>query len=77
MLEDFRSAELVYKGRRTAIHSRLRQDKGHRAEWEAFSAAVRQGGPPTIPYEQIFGGMWATFASVESLREGTEVQIVV
>ena len=74
-LDDFRTLELVRDGRREVLRSRLRQDKGHRAEWEAFSAAVRAGGPPPIPYDQIFGVHRAAFAAVRSLRSRAEVSI--
>ena len=75
VLEDYRSLELTFHGKRKSVHSRLRQDKGHRAEWEAFSAAIRSGGPPTIPYDQVFGVTEATFAAVEALRTGEAVRI--
>src|ERR1700731_3502400 len=41
VLEDFRRLELVGGGRKQVFRSLLRQDKGHRAEWETFVAAVR------------------------------------
>jgi len=67
-LEDFRSLELVTSGKRKVFRSRLVQDKGHRAEWEAFARAIKSGGPPPIPYDQIFGVMRATFKAVAALR---------
>jgi predicted dehydrogenase len=73
VLDDFRTLELVQNGRRERIHSRLRQDKGHRAGWEAFLAAVRRGGPPPIPYDHLLGVTRATFAAVQSLRTGERV----
>lgn len=30
------------------------QDKGHKAELEALASAVRAGGPPPIPYDELF-----------------------
>ncbi len=74
-LDDYRSLEMIHGGRRKVIRSRLRQDKGHRAEWEAFAAAILAGGPPPIPYEHLFGVTRATFASVESLRSEKKVMI--
>jgi predicted dehydrogenase/threonine dehydrogenase-like Zn-dependent dehydrogenase len=68
VLDDFRTLEMVSQGRRQVIHSRLRQDKGHRAEWEAFSQAIINGDPPPIPYEQLFGVIEATFAAVDAMR---------
>lgn len=70
VLDDFRLLECVQGGRRETVRSRLRQDKGHSAEMEVFAAAVRSGGPPPVPVEQIFGGMRATFAGLRALRSG-------
>jgi predicted dehydrogenase/threonine dehydrogenase-like Zn-dependent dehydrogenase len=75
LLNDFRTVELVCNGKRRTYSSRLRQDKGHQAEWKAFSEAILMGNPPPIPYEQIFGVMQATFAVQEALRTGTTIKI--
>lgn len=72
-LDDFRSLELAGNDRRQVFRSRLRQDKGHRAEWVAFAAAIQAGSPPTIPYEQIFGVSRAAIAAVEALRTGRKI----
>ncbi len=74
-LDDFRLLEMVRDGNRRVLRSRLRQDKGHRAEWVAFSDALRQGGMPPIPYEQLFGVTRSTFAAVQALRCGEKVNI--
>ncbi len=68
VLDDFRTLELVRDGRREVVRSRLRQDKGHRAAWEAFIRAIADGGEPPIPYDQIFGVHRAAFAVVEGMR---------
>lgn len=70
VLDDFRRLELVRDGRREVLRSSMRQDKGHRAGWEAFLRAVKNGGPPPAPYEHLFGVTRATFAAVRSLRSG-------
>ena len=75
VLDDFRSLELVQQGKRQVQHARLRQDKGHQAEWQAFSSALLAGGPPPIPYEHLFGVTRASFAAVQALRSGQTVQI--
>jgi len=69
VLDDFRTLEMVHQGRKQVIRSTLRQDKGHRAEWEAFSSAIQTGSPPPIPVEHLFGVAEAAFAAVDSLRE--------
>jgi predicted dehydrogenase len=75
VLDDFRSLETVAEGRRQVERSRLRQDKGHQAEWAAFKDAILAGGPPPIPYEQLIGVTRASFAGLESLRSGVKVII--
>ena len=75
VLDDFRSLELVKGGRRQTTHSRLRQDKGHQAIWQAFIEAVIAWGPPLIPYEQLMGVSQAAFAAVQSLRSGETIEI--
>ena len=68
VLDDFRTLETIQGGRRTTI--RKAQDKGWYGEWVVFSKAIRTGGEPPIPYEQLVGVTMATFAAVESLRAG-------
>jgi len=75
VLDDFRSLEMMREGRRKLARSPLRQDKGHRAAWEAFVAAIVQGSPPPIPYSHIFGVTRAGFAALESLQRGERVKI--
>jgi len=75
VLDDFRSLESAFQGRRKIIRSRLRQDKGHRNEWEAFADSIITGGQPSIPYEQLFGVTEATFAALEALRTRQTVTI--
>jgi predicted dehydrogenase len=75
VLDDFRSLELVQNGRRTHFRSRLRQDKGHQAEWQVFVNSILQGGPPPIAYQDLFGVMRAVFASLEALQSGKAMPI--
>lgn len=75
VLDDYRSLELAHNGRRKIYRSRLRQDKGHQAGWQAFLDAVREGGEPPISYKQLFGGAKATFAAVQSLKSGQVEEI--
>ncbi len=73
VLDDFRSLELVHAGQRRLV--KKAQDKGWYGEWVAFSKAIREGGEPPIPYEQLIGVTKATFAAVESLRTGKTIII--
>ena len=67
VLDDFRSLEMVRDGHRTMV--KKPQDKGWKDEWVSFANAIRTGGQPPIPYEQLVGVTKATFAAVESLRQ--------
>jgi predicted dehydrogenase/threonine dehydrogenase-like Zn-dependent dehydrogenase len=75
VLEDFRRLELVREGRKQVLRSRLRPDKGHRAEWEAFLASLRNGGESPIPLAEIATTMLTTFALEESRSLGEPVQV--
>jgi predicted dehydrogenase/threonine dehydrogenase-like Zn-dependent dehydrogenase len=75
VIDDFRSLALVRGGKRQIKRSRLRQDKGHRATWDAFVRAITAGAHPPIPYNQLYGVTQATFAAQEALRTGEEVRI--
>ncbi|MBM4258953.1 MAG: zinc-binding dehydrogenase [Deltaproteobacteria bacterium] len=75
VLDDFRSLELVRHGNRQVHKARLRQDKGHRGEWEAIVAAIQKGAPEPIPFTESVVVTRATFAIVESLRTGKAVKI--
>lgn len=75
VLEDFRSLELVRDGRRSVQRSRLRQDKGHRGEWQSFAKAILSGGLPPIPYEHLTGVTRASFAALQALRQRERIAI--
>ena len=68
VLDDFRTLEMMRDGHHTML--KKAQDKGWRDEWACFTSAIRIGGQPPIPYEQLAGVTKATFAAMESLREG-------
>jgi predicted dehydrogenase len=75
VLDDFRALELIHNGQRRTVKSAFRQDKGHFNEMQAFASAIREGGQPPIPYEQLIGVTKATFAAVESLRENKRIAV--
>ena len=68
VLDDFRTLEMARDGHRNLL--KKTQDKGWRDEWVCFTGAIRTGVQPPIPYEQLVGVTKATFAAVESLRNG-------
>ena len=75
VLEDFRRLELVRHGRKQTFRSRFRQDKGHRAELEAFAAAVGGRGEPPIPFDEIVSTTLATLRAAESRASGQSVEM--
>jgi predicted dehydrogenase/threonine dehydrogenase-like Zn-dependent dehydrogenase len=68
VLDDFRRLDLVRRGTKNSFRSWLRQDKGHTAEWEAFAACIRSGGPAPIPFDEIVASTLATIRIADSLR---------
>ncbi|MCX6057226.1 MAG: bi-domain-containing oxidoreductase [Chloroflexi bacterium] len=73
ILNDYVKLEFIENGKRK-VKSGV-QNKGWRREMEIFASAIREGGQPPIPYEQLFGVTEATFAAVESLRTQTAIKI--
>jgi predicted dehydrogenase len=74
-IDDFRAGSVFRQGRRVKLASGMKQDKGYQGEIMAFLGAIRQGTPAPIPPEDIFHGMRATFAVLESLRTGNSVKL--
>jgi predicted dehydrogenase/threonine dehydrogenase-like Zn-dependent dehydrogenase len=74
ILEDFRRLELVRNGRKQIARSRWGQDKGHKAEMQAFVDAL-QGKMPPIPWEQIVGSTLATLRLQNSCQTGQPLAI--
>jgi predicted dehydrogenase/threonine dehydrogenase-like Zn-dependent dehydrogenase len=75
VLDDFRRLDLVCHGKTETLRSWLRQDKGHIAEWRAFSKCVRNGGPAPIAFEQIANSTLVTIQVLKSLRSGCAEQV--
>ncbi|HZD40851.1 MAG TPA: bi-domain-containing oxidoreductase [Terriglobales bacterium] len=73
VLDDFVSLQTIKNGKKK--EERGAQNKGWVDEWKVFAKAIREGGEPPIPYEQLIGVTRATFAAVESIRDRRTVQI--
>ncbi len=67
VLDDFRILEMSAGGKRRYARS-MGQDKGHRAEAEAFVRAVSTGTASPIPLDSIVATSLATFDIQDSLR---------
>jgi len=75
LLDDFRRMELVRNGRAQKVRSRLRQDKGHRAEWAAFVDNIRLGKYAPISFEDIVCSTLATLRAEESRMAGKPLAV--
>jgi predicted dehydrogenase len=73
VLDDYVSLTTVKDGKKKV--ESMAQDKGWKAEMTAFAAAIKNGGEPPIPYEQLIGVTKSTFAAVESIRSKSTVEI--
>jgi predicted dehydrogenase len=72
-IDNFRTLEIVTNGRVRRQSSRLKQDKGHQAELDAFVTAVASNAGAPVPESEIVESSLATIAVVESLRSGSVV----
>ena len=75
ILEDFRRLDLVRNGRRQITRARWGQDKGHKAEMQAFVDALRGKTPPPIPFEQVVGTTLATLRLQNSCQTGQPLTV--
>jgi predicted dehydrogenase len=75
VLEDFRHLELTRNGSKQTIHSRWRQDKGHRGEWTAFAEFVRQGRAAPITFDELVCSTLATLRIQESVATGQRLAV--
>jgi predicted dehydrogenase/threonine dehydrogenase-like Zn-dependent dehydrogenase len=66
-LDDYRSLQIRHGWRSIRRNAHLRQDKGHRAEWEAIVKHLTAGAPPPIAVEEIVHSTRATLAAWDSL----------
>jgi predicted dehydrogenase len=51
------------------------QDKGHQSQFNFLIESVTKGGKQVIPFDQIINTTKASFAAIESLRNGTWINI--
>ena len=75
ILEDYRHLELIRQGRKQVTRARTAQDKGHKAEMQAFVDAARGKVAPPIPFEQIIGSTLATLRLQNSCQTGQPLAV--
>lgn len=51
-------------------------DKGHKNQFQLLIDRVKNGGDPLIPFDEIINTTRASFAAIESLKQGTWINIL-
>ncbi len=51
------------------------QDKGHKNQFELLINNLKQGGGPTIPFDEVINTSRASIAAVESLKQGKWIDV--
>lgn len=74
-LDDYRTLEIRGGSRRLKRTARLRRDKGHRPEWQAFVAHLKGEGPPPISFADIVCSTRAVLAAQSSLEASSSVEL--
>lgn len=74
-LDDYRSLHIQSGSRSTRRTAHLRQDKGHRAEWQAIARHLTTNAPAPIPFDEIVHSTRATLAAWESLNRGEALRV--
>jgi predicted dehydrogenase/threonine dehydrogenase-like Zn-dependent dehydrogenase len=76
ILEDFRRLELVRNGRKQITRAHWTQDKGHKAEMQAF-VSMLLGKTAPIPFEEFVGSTLATLRLHNSCQTGQALTVEV
>jgi predicted dehydrogenase/threonine dehydrogenase-like Zn-dependent dehydrogenase len=75
VLDDFRLLELARDGRKQTMHSRWRQNKGHRDEWTAFQQAILGEQGAAIDFQELVCSTLATLRIQESVVTGKRLTV--
>ncbi|MBF0323901.1 MAG: bi-domain-containing oxidoreductase [Alphaproteobacteria bacterium] len=75
VIDNFLTLSVTENGKTRTEKAGLGQDKGHRAELEAFAAAVAAGGPAPADEAELIETSLATIAVLESLAQGQRIHL--
>ncbi len=73
VINNFRS--LVAYGFKNFRKSKTRMDKGHKKQFNTLINSINESGPALIPFDQILNSTQASFATLESLKRHSWVDI--
>ena len=74
-VDDYGSLEIHSGGKKIQRRSRLRRDKGHRDEWEAWVRAISGKGPAAIAFDELVLTTRTTLAAYRSLQTGEAIAV--
>ncbi|MCM8808175.1 MAG: hypothetical protein NC926_09620, partial [Candidatus Omnitrophica bacterium] len=74
IIDNFRKAEFIYKGKRKKIKNWLGVDRGHKREMEILINALIKDKNP-VEFEEYIYTTITTFAIEESLKDKKPVEI--
>ena len=74
-IHDFKRLEVHGKKKKPITQRSLTQDKGQSSMLRAFLGRIKDGGPPLIPPEHLFGVTRVCFAILQSLRTRQPVNL--
>jgi predicted dehydrogenase/threonine dehydrogenase-like Zn-dependent dehydrogenase len=75
LVDDFRYACFVRKGRKTRLRTWLSADRGHRAEMETLLDVIRHGAQPPVPLADYVCTTLTTFAIEKALKSRAPVEV--
>ena len=74
-LDDYRSLTIEHGKKSEKLTSRLRQDKGHRGEWQAIVNHLTKSASAPIAFDELVHSTRTTLAAYESLQSGASVEV--
>lgn len=74
-MDDYRTLAIRHGKQKVRKVARLRQDKGHRAEWMRFVDHLTGNAQAPIAFDEIVASTRATLAAQQSLRTGEPVTL--
>ena len=73
MINNFRKLETY--GFKNLKSFKTKLDKGHKTQFEKLVETTTKGGNPLIPFDEIINTTKASFAAIESLKQGAWVSL--
>ena len=72
IINDFTKGSFVCGGLTAKLSG---NSKGHLEQWQKFAAAIKNGQPTPVPFEEVVASTWATLKAIESLHTGKAIEL--